>query len=777
MRQLICFGVRLVSVFSIVLSTTPLSATDFSELLQRYTLTTWSTRDGLPAGAILAVVQSADGFLWLASREGLVRFDGSSFEMDTTVPRATVRALCAARDGSLWVGYGPEGGIARVRDSVATRYHTADGVGPGTLSAIIEDGQGQVWVGDADGLRRFVGDRFVKVAAGEGLPEGEGVTSLSLDRVGHLMVGTHRAVYRWQTASRQFAEAAPGASAARVQGLGEDGNGQVWVADGVTGFRRLGSSADFRPAVRARGVRVLRDRQGGIWVSTTGDGLWRIEPRHLGPSETVARAPVSGGRSLYEDRDGNIWVGTIDGLARLSERRMPQLSNLGPVSSIEATPDGHLWIASANGLFRFGMSESVWQDQPRAVADRPVRATHVARDGTLWMADTMGLWRRRQARLVPVAAPPPVVATAVTALTTSPDGGVLWVALSRGGLVRWIPDHEEAAQAVPALGNTRLRSLFADARGRVWLTSEAGRLGVLQNLDTVQWFDSRDGLGVSTSFTFLENRNGVIWVAGPEGLWGYKAGRFQAMMPAHHAHWSVPTLVEDAEGDLWLGTAYGIAWVKQAEVARWLENSSYKVHYSLFDASDGLAGLPGPWGGRTSVRSADGDLWIVTGRGITRVSPPVLKRQRPPVPVRIARVTVDGQEVAFASTQSIESGATQLVIDYRALELRPPRRCSSGIGSRGSTPTGSRSAAAGRRSIAIYPRATIASSYPPATPTAPGATPLCYGRSQSRRPSTRRRSSSHCCLRASSWRCGRSGSCGCGEAASNSPRCSPSVCD
>ncbi len=200
-------------------------------------------------------------------------------------------------------------------------------------------------------------------------------------------------------------------------------------------------------------------------------------------SPSRSRAPISGGRSLFEDREGNIWVGTIEGLARLSERRLPRLSNLGSVSSIEATPDGTLWIAAVDGLFTFSRTASVWTDRPKAWSTRAVHATHVARDGTLWVADTAGLWKRTHGALVRVTTPASIVPERITAMSTSADSRTLWIASSHGGLVKWNPDAGDASvQPATALTSERVSTVFADGRGRVWVASEAGRLGVLRDL-------------------------------------------------------------------------------------------------------------------------------------------------------------------------------------------------------------------------------------------------------------------------------------------------------
>lgn len=649
----------------------PVQALDFQELHHRYTITTWSVRDGLPAGSITAVTQDVDGYLWLGSSEGLVRFDGTSFEADAQLPREAVRALCSTRDGSVWVGFGAGNLIARVGRAGSRQYGPEDGVGQGVLNAIVEDGRGTLWVGSTDGLRRLVGDRFVKVSETEGVPD-VSVTSLTVGPRGDLLVGTRQGVYRQASAARGFELLDSFDDGGRgVQGLAEDHHGRVWAADGRTGLRRLGPGSHERPPGQARGIRLLIDGRGGLWLSTTGTGLWHVDLRQTGAGATFSRAPVSGGRALYEDREGNIWVGTIEGLVRLSERRIREVPGLATAFSIEAAPDGRVWVASADRLMEFDRSSEGWRRRELSLVRAPVRAMTVTRGGAVWVANSAGLQRVDAGRASTLALPGGMSRAGIEALATSPDGGVLWIATAEHGLLKWPVRSQTLPKPVPGLTSTRFRSIVADSRGRLWLTTLAGRLGCLDGDESVRWFGADDGLGVSTSYSLHESQ-GEIWVAGMDGLRRHHEGRFQEVAPAHHQRWSVPTIVEDTDGDFWLGTNYGIAWVTRDEISKWRRDQTYRVDYTIFDSADGLAGRPGMWGGRTSAMSSDGQLWFITGRGIALADPRRLKQPRPPVAVRIDRIEVDGRDLETGGPASRATRGSRVVVTYRALELTTP---------------------------------------------------------------------------------------------------------
>src|SRR5689334_2381251 len=143
-----------------------------------YALSVWASEKGLPPGDVFAVNQDADGYLWLGTPTGLLRFDGSRFVPWSAIndkeplPNGPVHALVSAHDGSLWVGLGGGGGIVRIDKGHLTRYGPAQGAPPG-VSAMLEDRQGVVWAAARRGLFRFAGGRWALVGADEGSPAAE----------------------------------------------------------------------------------------------------------------------------------------------------------------------------------------------------------------------------------------------------------------------------------------------------------------------------------------------------------------------------------------------------------------------------------------------------------------------------------------------------------------------------------------------------------------------------------------------------------------------------
>jgi ligand-binding sensor domain-containing protein len=161
-----------------------------------YALKVWSAETGASPGDVFAITQDLDGYLWLGTPAGLVRFDGFRFvpwvnAAGTPVP-GPVLALAGARDGSVWVG--AASAIFRVSGTTVRQYTAEDGF-QGGVTALIEDRRGTIWAGNRRGLFRFAAGRWAPMDAADGLPAAE-VFSLHEDQSGRLWVSTTNGVYQ-----------------------------------------------------------------------------------------------------------------------------------------------------------------------------------------------------------------------------------------------------------------------------------------------------------------------------------------------------------------------------------------------------------------------------------------------------------------------------------------------------------------------------------------------------------------------------------------------------
>jgi ligand-binding sensor domain-containing protein len=341
------------------------SALDPAFDVNQYAHTAWLFREGFAQGRVTAIAQTPDGYLWLGTEFGLLRFDGVRSAPwhppgNEHLPNSWIRSLLAARDGTLWIG--TLKGLASWMDGTLTQYPELAGHSVNTLVA---DREGTIWAGG------YAGPTGTLCAIKNGSARcdrngfGQWVGSLYEDRDGTLWATAQTGLWRWRPGAPKHYPM-PDSTIGSSQALNENGNGRLLIAagDGIRqlvedkgiAYPLLGARSEFRPE------RLLRDRDGGLWIGTVDRGLLHI---HQGRTDVYTQANGLSGdfvTRLFEDREGNVWVATKNGLDRFRDFAVRTISaNQGlpsaPPWSVLAARDGSVWLGSLDGLSRWNSGQ------------------------------------------------------------------------------------------------------------------------------------------------------------------------------------------------------------------------------------------------------------------------------------------------------------------------------------------------------------------------------------------------------------------------------------
>ena len=400
---------------ALLLAAAPPARAQLDNLLTGYSLTSWNEGDGHPLGTVYAMVQDPQGYLWLGTDAGLFRFDGSRFTAwntmsDAPLPPVAVVALCVTRRGSLLVGLAEGAGVREIGNGTL-RELTRKGLRVSdAVTELAEDRDGTLWMVTGRELYTLRGAEWQKAEWRIELPwpfrEGL-VLQPIVGSNGDLLVGTRWGVFRRPAGSTTFELV----SNEYVWGIHEDARGTIWTTDIVTGYRRLGAPAAPRHPLEGAGYRLTHDRRGNLWIATFGEGLWRVQGADQGGAPQIERANLRTGlssdsvQSVLEDRDGNIWVGTTGGLHRLQERALTPVENVGFVVAMEPAEGAHMWAGTTNGMIQFSGAPGPWARVGARSPGPDVRSLHRDKSGTLWIGASDGLWQFARGQLTHVALP------------------------------------------------------------------------------------------------------------------------------------------------------------------------------------------------------------------------------------------------------------------------------------------------------------------------------------------------------------------------------------
>jgi ligand-binding sensor domain-containing protein len=537
----------------------------------------WTTREGLPHNAVNSIVQTPDGYLWLATWEGVARYSGHAFRnfdrnSGTGLPDSGVRALALDPKGNLLAG-GLRGGLTR---NVGGQWQALPNAAR-MVTRVLQDGAGDVWVGtETAGLMRLDGSGQRHYFAVEPDAGGGTVYALLEDSLGRIWVGTSVGLVRIDRARLQHQ---PGDTEVlrdrRVSALLLDRDGHLLVGSERGVYRSnlpLAAAADpdlefapLDPALTGISItQLLRDRAGALWIGTASRGLLRLGPLGLERLDTDDGLPNSRVLALFEDREGSLWVGTNGGLMRLGNAPFSTLSRrqgLGDdyVRALLELPDGELLIGTSQGLNRSDGRRAVLLSTLDGLARASILSLAKAREGFWAGTYTEGAMRIQQDRVVErLNRESGLPSNEVRALLESADGS-LWVGTTHG-LVHRRGQRQRVLRTQDGLPNERVAALHEDPEGVLWVGTSAGLARVRG--ERAEAIDLAGVEGVETVFAIADDRDGeALWLASDRGLLrlerasgsvsaiGYEAG-----LPFE----KIFQVVDDGRGGLWLTGNRGV---------------------------------------------------------------------------------------------------------------------------------------------------------------------------------------------------------------------------
>jgi signal transduction histidine kinase/ligand-binding sensor domain-containing protein len=645
----------------------------------------WQMDDGLPGNSVSGVVQTPDGYLWVATESGLARFDGARFQ-DIAVPdpfrrpRPLFRAMSLGRENCLWLAL--EGGLVISLSPQATNLFTAkDGISYGRSWAIVQDQRGDVWISYADGSVCRIAKGLVTRFDGSNAPPGSGPCILASDikgqvwfaKAGHVGVVRDESFQPLLTLSET------------VFALGHARGGGVWICAGL----RLWHCNENGTAVLCgalptdrSGVEptvVFEDRTGAAWVGTSVNGLFRYDGTNFAQVETSHEEILS----LGEDNEGDLWVGTGGGGLNRVRPRVVELQAresglpVAMVRSICQDQAGVMWAVAQNGdLTRY--TDSKWRTVTSQDGWPGTRATCVVGDGEggVWVGtqdSQLVHWASGRWRVL--GRGNGLGGESVHGLLMD-HAGNLWIALdSPTCLQRLFQDRFQTF--IQPQDSSVIRALAEDTAGTVWCGSGNGLLlrvegDTLKNETALESFPQLRPIRCMMALP-----DGSVWMGcAGAGLGLWHNGKFAHIGEEQGLHDAyVCSMAADDSGGLWCAGEHGLFQVRLRELEAVAEDRAERVHSFLFGRNEGLASLQGSFEyAPGAAKSRDGRLWFPMRTGLAVVNPRGNPANRVPPPVLIERVSVDGRPAKMDAERrfALPSAHRRLDVDFTALSFVAP---------------------------------------------------------------------------------------------------------
>src|SRR6266481_1103137 len=521
--------------------------------------TAWTARDGI-TGPVRAIAQTPDGYLWLATDAGLYRFDGLRFLLwqpgfGERLPGPSALSLCAARDGSLWIGFG-SGGISQLSHGRLKNYSPAEGAPNGGILSIVEDRNGAIWAGGTYGFGKFENGKWRGVGEDLGYPA-PGLQALLVDHRGNLWVATdglnfglskdsvrRNTILTLAPNAKRFA--GTGEAVGAVWTMAEAPNGDVWRVDtsGTTVRPIQGGSRPKKGIiVGAESTCLLFDDNGSLWIGLTV-GLRRVtdfrQPANLPLDRFVSKDGLSADlvSTTFKDREGNVWFGTVAGLDRFRENKVTPFSareGLVPDQQIAlaSTRDGSIWLISyaQDTILRMHDGRILTSRLPPYSRSDSTRILSLFVDGgrRVWVGGSFKLAEEVDGKFSFVPNTAALGDKSQVEAITRDAGGDLWVSLTDKNSLhrvwRWRKGEWTDFSNSSNLPQYRCRVMYGDGLGRVWLGFENDEV-VIYNHGDFHTYSAKDGLPNGRVRTIAGDRAGHVWIGGEGGLSRFDQGHF-----------------------------------------------------------------------------------------------------------------------------------------------------------------------------------------------------------------------------------------------------------
>jgi len=612
----------------------------------------WGTEEGLPQSSVISVIQTKDGYLWLGTLNGLVRFDGNHFtvfDQFNTPGLSSDRIVSLFEDSrtNFWI-WTESSGLDLVKSGKIETFNAASGASGERLPYIYEDVSSNIWFYAADG-------HFFSYQNGR-------------------MIFYDPSIFPAQLFEQAVKINVPSPSGGFWRM--ENGSIQKWKNN------QLEKDFGTCPWTNASVTSACEDVNGNLIVGTLGAGVFWFDAS--GKYERISKVEGLSSDyvlSLCMDREGNLWVGTDGGgLDRIKRKKFNTPGELHPWDAQSLSEDAHsgLWVAfgaqgasywKTNSTQDFHVSQ--YHDAWEVLVDHQQQVWVGTRDDGLFLFQTN--------HFIP-APGAQILGPQIFALFED-HSGQLWVG-AQNGLGCWNGQHWKIYTTQDGLSENTVRAIVEDFAGNFWVGTQNAGLNFLQNGKFISYRRSENGLpGDDVSCLYLD-KDGVLWI----GTSGHGLAQFQNGIWTRYStddglvSNSIGYIIEDDDGNLWIGSNAGLMRIQKKSLDDFASGATNVISCRTYGKTDGLPTRECSSGSQPAAcRTLDGKIWFPTTKGLVSVNPAELEPNLQPPLVMIESVLVDGREQktnrldsAWSQSIVIPPGREQLEIDYTALNFSAP---------------------------------------------------------------------------------------------------------
>lgn len=671
----------------------------------RYRQFVWQDQHGLPQNGISKIVQTPDGYLWLAIAEGVVRFDGvrfTAFDTGNTpeIKSNNVQSLLVSRDGTLWIGtHG--GGLTSYHEGKFTNYSVEQGLSDSHISCLFEDSKGNIWIGtDGGGLNLFRGGKLIAFTTANGLPNNR-IGAIAQDSGGNLWIGTSNGLVYLENEKLRKLEVEinsenlfskiyttkDGLPGNNIRELFFDRDKTLWIggADGLSNFKNEKITVnDEKQGFKSSEVwQIAQDIEGTIWIGTIGEGVFRFKNSRFESVSSENGLINDNIQAVFPDIDGNIWLGTSGGgLVELKEGKFSTFNKSDGlpgemVNAVFKDSTGGIWIGTDEGLTRF--KDGKFNEITSKNGQKFKGITGITQDheGHIWIYAGNSETGSKILKFAENDATVEILRENVfdnraSAILHDRNGNI-WYGTSYDGLRRVGKDDIETSfHKSDGLADEYVDVLFEDKYGGIWIGT---RNGLSRFKDgRIRTFSSGENFSGKHILSFHEDKRGNLWIGTHgDGLFRFRDGKFNLITSKNGLYDNLAfQILEDTGGNLWMSGNKGIYRANINELEEFTEGKRASINSFSYGSADGMLSRECNGASPAGAKANDGKLWFPTIKGVVVVEPDTLSAKSPFV--TLEKILIDDKIFPINADLEIKPNQNNFEIEFSALSWNRPQQ-------------------------------------------------------------------------------------------------------
>ena len=656
--------------------------------LNQYVHNKWGIEDGLPQISVVDIVQTKDGYIWFATEEGLVKFDGVKFKVyDSSnvseIKNNMIWDLNEDKNQNLWIST-LGGGLVKHKNGKFTLYNTDDGLNSNTIGITFEDTDGNIWIGTYNGINIYKNGKFKNISYERHLHNNRIITFYQ-HTDNSIWIGTNKGLLVYKNGKIETNTKEDDLLNEAILSFYRNSKGNIWIGarSGLFSYE----NNKFKSLKNKYGIKgfinsFLLDKNENLWIASS-NGLYRIKnekTEHFSKNDGLTDNSIY---SLLEDKEGNLWVGTRGGgLNQFYDGVFTTFTSKhgltgDQVTTIYQNNNDEFWFGTVlDGISKFKENKFYSFNNDELLPDKHIGSILFDSKNNLWIGTTNGLVliKDNELKSTIYTNNNELSNNYITVIFEDYNNNI-WIGTDNG-LLSFNNNKFTIVDQNKDISLKKITGITEDKKRNIWISTYGQGLFRYKNGDFTV-FDQIKGLNSKNITSLYTDKDDNIWIStAGDGLFLYKKNKFYNFTTNdglfNNTIWAI---VEDNFGSLWISCNKGIFKTSKQNLFDFSKGLTKTLDSISFGTTDGMKsreciGIGVPAG----FKSNDGRIWFPTVKGVVVTDPSKILKSETTPPLYIESMFADQQLIPIKNNIVLNPETENIEFHYTALRYSNPNK-------------------------------------------------------------------------------------------------------